>query len=286
MIITSASCKCRHHSFILWWVSYLFLYQRSTSEFFLNFTNMISPLYVAPLGCKQKCHKLLMWMDAHTDGCFQNWQSGMEQYSHPTVALFTVVFKVIFQTTKASRIVVMSILCFRCLCILSNSLLLTTWGWGFLQFSAIAFYIVYPWFFSGHFTILFAVTVLLLALDFWTVKNVSGRLLVGLRWWNEINADGESMWHYESLDQQVCILNLSQINFFMDRVVASCKMVLIMSPVGHNDGICYLMNNCQFWAVRHYYQMWDSQSAILRANSIFGAVCWINFLLIMLKRHL
>ncbi len=28
--------------------------------------------------------------------------------------------------------------------------------------------------------------VLLLAFDFWTVKNVSGRLLVGLRWWNEV----------------------------------------------------------------------------------------------------
>ena len=28
--------------------------------------------------------------------------------------------------------------------------------------------------------------VLLLALDFWTVKNVSGRLMVGLRWRNEV----------------------------------------------------------------------------------------------------
>jgi hypothetical protein len=27
---------------------------------------------------------------------------------------------------------------------------------------------------------------LLLAFDFWTVKNVTGRLLVGLRWWNEV----------------------------------------------------------------------------------------------------
>ena len=32
----------------------------------------------------------------------------MEQYSHPKVALFTVVFKVISQVTKASRVVVMS----------------------------------------------------------------------------------------------------------------------------------------------------------------------------------
>ncbi|KAI3837305.1 hypothetical protein MKX03_000705, partial [Papaver bracteatum] len=38
----------------------------------------------------------------------------------------------------------------------------------------------------------FWVTVLLVVLDFWVVKNVSGRILVGLRWWNEINELGES----------------------------------------------------------------------------------------------
>ena len=37
------------------------------------------------------------------------------------------------------------------------------------------------------------VTVLLSALDFWVVKNISGRILVGLRWWNEINDLGESV---------------------------------------------------------------------------------------------
>ena len=30
------------------------------------------------------------------------------------------------------------------------------------------------------------------------VKNISGRLLVGLRWWNEINLDGSSSWIFES----------------------------------------------------------------------------------------
>ena len=48
-------------------------------------------------------------------------------------------------------------------------------------------------------------TVLLAALDFWVVKNVSGRILVGLRWWNEINDLGESIWKFESLDQEVSI---------------------------------------------------------------------------------
>jgi hypothetical protein len=37
------------------------------------------------------------------------------------------------------------------------------------------------------------------ALDFWVVKNVSGRKLVGLRWWNLIKEDtGESEWHFEA----------------------------------------------------------------------------------------
>lgn len=29
-------------------------------------------------------------------------------------------------------------------------------------------------------------------------KNVSGRLLVGLRWWNQVDEDGKSRWVFES----------------------------------------------------------------------------------------
>ena len=35
------------------------------------------------------------------------------------------------------------------------------------------------------------------------VKNVSGRFLVGLRWWHEVNEDGSSQWKFESLDEEV-----------------------------------------------------------------------------------
>ncbi|XP_045420303.1 Golgi apparatus membrane protein TVP23 homolog B-like [Lemur catta] len=34
--------------------------------------------------------------------------------------------------------------------------------------------------------------------DFWAVKNVTGRLMVGLRWWNYIDEDGKSHWVFES----------------------------------------------------------------------------------------
>lgn len=42
--------------------------------------------------------------------------------------------------------------------------------------------------------------ILLLAADFWNVKNISGRLLVGLRWWNETDSQGESVWVFETAD--------------------------------------------------------------------------------------
>ena len=38
------------------------------------------------------------------------------------------------------------------------------------------------------------------ALDFWVVKNITGRKLVGLRWWNEFKEDGSESWVFESYD--------------------------------------------------------------------------------------
>ncbi|KAK1664668.1 hypothetical protein QYE76_052827 [Lolium multiflorum] len=66
---------------------------------------------------------------------------------------------------------------------------------------ALAFYILSA-LFVHNFVIIFVVTVFLAALDFWVVKNVSGRILVGLRWWNEINDEGNSVWMFECLDEQ------------------------------------------------------------------------------------
>ena len=43
----------------------------------------------------------------------------------------------------------------------------------------------------------FILVVILSAFDFWFVKNVSGRILVGLRWWNEIKEDGSEVCIYE-----------------------------------------------------------------------------------------
>ena len=60
---------------------------------------------------------------------------------------------------------------------------------------ALVFYL-----FSGFgmsYMITFVVVTILSSLDFWMVKNVSGRLLVGLRWWNSIDEAGNSKWHFQ-----------------------------------------------------------------------------------------
>ncbi|KAL0993494.1 hypothetical protein UPYG_G00108760 [Umbra pygmaea] len=52
--------------------------------------------------------------------------------------------------------------------------------------------------FSSSFIFSMVAIILLLSCDFWTVKNVSGRLMVGLRWWNQVDDDGKSSWVFES----------------------------------------------------------------------------------------
>jgi ABC-type xylose transport system permease subunit len=66
--------------------------------------------------------------------------------------------------------------------------------------SAILVYVFCNWF-SDDFVVIFVLLTLLLTMDFWWTKNVSGRLLVGLRYWNEVEeTSGESKWQFESRD--------------------------------------------------------------------------------------
>ena len=53
--------------------------------------------------------------------------------------------------------------------------------------------------FIHNFVLVFILTLLLLSLDFYYLKNIAGRRLVGLRWWNEVDTGtGESHWVFES----------------------------------------------------------------------------------------
>ncbi|KAJ6230379.1 golgi apparatus membrane protein tvp23 [Anaeramoeba flamelloides] len=67
----------------------------------------------------------------------------------------------------------------------------------FFKAVALFFYLFGGWFFK-NFALIFVLIILSVSFDFWTVKNVTGRLLVSLRWWNVIEEDGTSRWKFES----------------------------------------------------------------------------------------
>ncbi|PIO11131.1 hypothetical protein AB205_0123570, partial [Aquarana catesbeiana] len=67
----------------------------------------------------------------------------------------------------------------------------------FFRVSAILVYILCE-LISSSFIACMVTIILLLSCDFWAVKNITGRLLVGLRWWNQVDDDGKSHWVYES----------------------------------------------------------------------------------------
>ncbi|KXT12100.1 hypothetical protein AC579_7965 [Pseudocercospora musae] len=55
--------------------------------------------------------------------------------------------------------------------------------------------------FTENFVLIFIITIILLAMDFYYLKNIAGRRLVGLRWWNEVASSGDSHWVFESAPQ-------------------------------------------------------------------------------------
>ncbi|MCJ8739440.1 hypothetical protein PDJAM_G00047200 [Pangasius djambal] len=67
----------------------------------------------------------------------------------------------------------------------------------FFRVSAILVYLLCE-LLSSSFIGCMVTIILLLSCDFWTVKNVTGRLLVGLRWWNQVDENGKSHWVFES----------------------------------------------------------------------------------------
>lgn len=69
----------------------------------------------------------------------------------------------------------------------------------FFRTAAVVVYVLCGWF-TDNYVLSTVVVVILLAMDFWNTRNVAGRTLVGLRFWNQVDDDGESYWVFESRD--------------------------------------------------------------------------------------
>ncbi|KAG5501539.1 hypothetical protein JKF63_03368 [Porcisia hertigi] len=76
--------------------------------------------------------------------------------------------------------------------------------------------------FGLKYVLLLVITILLLAADFWTTKNVTGRILVAMRWWNEVQEDGSTQWIFESSAEADSRVNAYDNWFFWVTTGANC----------------------------------------------------------------
>ena len=86
--------------------------------------------------------------------------------------------------------------------------------------------------FTSNFVLIFIVTVILLAADFYYLKNIAGRRLVGLRWWNEVDQNtGDSHWVFESADPETRQQNSTDKRFFWLAVYAQPVLWVLLAIV-------------------------------------------------------
>jgi hypothetical protein len=73
-------------------------------------------------------------------------------------------------------------------------------GFFHILFKALGLLLYFTGEWWASYITVFVMVVLTCAFDFWTVKNVTGRVMVALRWWNDIKEDGTNEWVFESGD--------------------------------------------------------------------------------------
>ncbi len=85
---------------------------------------------------------------------------------------------------------------------------------------------------SHNFVLIFIITILLLAVDFYYLKNIAGRRLVGLRWWNEVDPNtGDGRWVFESADPETREINATDKRFFWLALYAQPVLWVLLAVV-------------------------------------------------------
>eukprot|EP01130_Rhizamoeba_saxonica_P000223 TRINITY_DN10211_c0_g1_i1.p1 TRINITY_DN10211_c0_g1~~TRINITY_DN10211_c0_g1_i1.p1 ORF type:complete len:200 (-),score=31.87 TRINITY_DN10211_c0_g1_i1:60-599(-) len=96
-------------------------------------------------------------------------------------------------------------------------------------------------FWKNNFVMPFIFVVIFISFDFWTTKNITGRLLVGLRWWNEVQEDGTNVWIFESLEKEAFIHPIESKLFWGGLFISP----LVWSIVGLSQLFTFAWN----WAI-------------------------------------
>ncbi|KAL6712063.1 Golgi apparatus membrane protein tvp23 [Coniothyrium glycines] len=102
----------------------------------------------------------------------------------------------------------------------------------FFRISSLLVYLLGLRLLTSNFVLIFIITILLLAVDFYYLKNIAGRRLVGLRWWNEVDAStGDGKWVFESADMGEREQNATDKRFFWLALYAQPVLWVVLAVV-------------------------------------------------------
>ncbi|CAK9304723.1 unnamed protein product [Gordionus sp. m RMFG-2023] len=133
----------------------------------------------------------------------------------------------------------------------------------FFRYLSIIIYFICAWL-TNSFIISFIIILVLLALDFWTVKNITGRLLVGLRWWNFVDENGENHWIFESRKS-----NPQNMNYIFTTLVESqiFWIGLMLSPL-----IWILLFFIALFTLKFKWMLIVSLGILLNGANLYGYI--------------
>ncbi|RDA94133.1 hypothetical protein CP533_6542 [Ophiocordyceps camponoti-saundersi (nom. inval.)] len=150
--------------------------------------------------------------------------------------------------------------------------------------SSVVIYFLGLWIIKSMIMI-FIITILLLAADFYYLKNIAGRRLVGLRWWNEVDPQtGDSKWVFESSDPSTRVINATDSRFFwlalyvqpllwfIMAILALVKLQFLWLPLVVIALILTIMNSLAFSRCDKFSQASNMAGSALGTTNLAGSI--------------
>ncbi|CDW76228.1 UNKNOWN [Stylonychia lemnae] len=81
--------------------------------------------------------------------------------------------------------------------------------------------------FISNLIMVYIIVIVLSAFDFYVVKNITGRILVGLRWQQYIDENGREQWNFQSFDEPAKLDNINKRVFWISTYVAPVVWALL-----------------------------------------------------------
>ncbi|KAF0989762.1 hypothetical protein HZS_119 [Henneguya salminicola] len=110
---------------------------------------------------------------------------------------------------------------------------------------------------SASFVTVFIIVLIVSSIDFWVVKNITGRFLVGMRWWNLIDDSGNSKWIFENRRHQMS---------FSEPPTASARIIFWL-------GIWLFTG---IWTFMCLVNVFSLKWGWLTLTALLAAMCWAN----------